>query len=210
TGRTAGRFMIGFPSPVAPGGAGVTVWGVSETASDTAGTGTTPPVTEEQLRELLARLRQTPVEQVVAELLTSLLNAAQAKLGRRDARLLIDLSGLMIDHARRYVSKGLADQVDQALTQLRLGQVRAESEAASGPAARRAQGAGRPRAPAAGAAGGGAHEAPAAPGAGAATPPAPPGAPPPARGASGEDRPAPPPPAPPSPPRLVASAGRAR
>jgi len=106
--------------------------GVSETASETAGAGATPPVTEEQVRELLARLRQTPVEQVVAELLTSLLNAAQAKLGRRDARLLIDLRGLMIDHARRYVSKGLADQVDQALTQLRLGQVRAESEAASG------------------------------------------------------------------------------
>jgi len=124
--------MIGFPSPVAPGGAGVTVWGVSETASDTAGTGTTPPVTEEQLRELLGRLRHAPVEQVIAELLSSLLNAAQAKLGRRDARLLIDLSGLMIDHARRYVSKGLADQVDQALTQLRLGQVRAEGAAASG------------------------------------------------------------------------------
>jgi len=105
---------------------------VSETASDTVGAGPTPPVTEEQVRELLARLRQAPVEQVVAELLSSLLNAAQAKLGRRDARLLIDLSGLMIDHARRYVSKGLADQVDHALTQLRLGQVRAEGAAGSG------------------------------------------------------------------------------
>jgi len=107
---------------------------VSETASDTAGAGSTPPVTEEQVRELLARLRQAPVEQVVAELLSSLLNAAQAKLGRRDARLLIDLSGLVMDHVRRYVSTSLADQVDQALTQLRLrlGQVRAEGAASSG------------------------------------------------------------------------------
>lgn len=74
----------------------------------------------------MARLRTAPAEQVVAELLSGLLNAAQVKLGRRDARLLIDLSAVMIDHMRRYVPAELAKQVDDVLGQLRLAQVRAE------------------------------------------------------------------------------------
>lgn len=101
---------------------------MSETTSGAAGE--QPQVTEEQVREYLSRLREVPAEHLVAELLSSLLNTAQAKLGRRDARLLIDLSGLMMDHVRPYVSTGLTTQVDQALTQLRLEQVRAEESAA--------------------------------------------------------------------------------
>ena len=85
-----------------------------------------PEITEEQAREYMARLRAAPAEQVVAELLSGLLNAAQVKLGRRDARLLIDLSAVMIEHVRRYVPAELAKQVDDALGQLRLAQVRAE------------------------------------------------------------------------------------
>jgi hypothetical protein len=74
----------------------------------------------------MARLRTAPVEQVVAELLSGLLNAAQVKLGRRDARLLIDMSAGMIEHVRRHVPAELAKQVDDVLGQLRLAQVRAE------------------------------------------------------------------------------------
>jgi hypothetical protein len=66
----------------------------------------------------------------VTDVLFSLLNTAQVKIGRRDARLFIDLSGLVHEHARRYVPGELATQVDQALAQLRLGQVRAEGELA--------------------------------------------------------------------------------
>jgi hypothetical protein len=101
--------------------------------SETAGaTGEQPQVTEEQVREYLSKLREVPAEHLVAELLSSLLNTAQAKLGRRDARLLIDLSGLMINYVRRHVSTQLSTQIDQALTQLRLGQVRTEEAAAGG------------------------------------------------------------------------------
>lgn len=82
------------------------------------------------MREYLAQLRAAPAEQVVTEIISGLLNAAQAKLGRRDGRLLIDLSGVMFEHVRRYVSKDLATQVDRALGQLRLGQVQAEEDAA--------------------------------------------------------------------------------
>jgi hypothetical protein len=88
------------------------------------------PESEAQAREYVAQLRSAPAEQIVAELLSGLLNAAQIKLGRRDARLLIDLSALLTEHARRYLPAGMTRQVDQALHQLRLAQVRAESEAA--------------------------------------------------------------------------------
>lgn len=90
------------------------------------------PGSEEQAREYVAQLRSAPAEQILAELLSGLLNAAQIKLGRRDARLLIDLSALLHDHARRYLPAELTRQVDQALQQLRLGQVRAEGAAEQG------------------------------------------------------------------------------
>ncbi|HEY8471551.1 MAG TPA: hypothetical protein VIL37_02825 [Natronosporangium sp.] len=88
---------------------------------------------EAKAREYVAQLRSAPVSQIVAELLTSLLNAAQVKLGRRDARLLIDLSSLLTEHARRHLPAELTRQIDQALHQLRLGQVRAEGEASGKP-----------------------------------------------------------------------------
>lgn len=89
-------------------------------------------MTEEQAKQYVAQLRSAPAEQVVTEILSGLLNAAQVKLGRRDARLLIDLSAVVLEQARRYVSTELATQVEQVLSQLRLGQVRAEEAAAAG------------------------------------------------------------------------------
>lgn len=91
-------------------------------------------LSEEQAREYATRLRSAPAEQVVTEVLSSLLNLAQVKLGRRDARLLIDLSGLLVEHARGYLPAGVTGQLDQVLSQLRLAQVQAESAAGgSGP-----------------------------------------------------------------------------
>lgn len=79
------------------------------------------------MRDYAQRLRTTPAEQVISDLLFTTLNAAQVKLGRKDARLLIDLSTVMHDHARNFVSAELAKQIDQVLGQLRLGQVSAEN-----------------------------------------------------------------------------------
>ncbi len=86
----------------------------------------------EDVREYVQRMRSLPVEQVIGDVVFSLLNAAQVKLGRRDARLLIDLSTVAHEHARPYLSVGLTKQIDQVLGQLRLGQVSAEGHA-SGP-----------------------------------------------------------------------------
>ncbi len=74
-------------------------------------------------------MRSLPVESLVAEVVLSLLSAAQIKLGRRDARLLIDLGTVLHEHARPYLSGELTSQVDQLLGQLRLGQVSAEGRA---------------------------------------------------------------------------------
>lgn len=84
------------------------------------------------MREYMEKLRAAPVEQVVTDVIAALLNAAQVKLGRRDARLLIDLSAAVVDHSRNHVSGELASQIDQTLGQLRLGQVQAESAPATG------------------------------------------------------------------------------
>jgi hypothetical protein len=82
-------------------------------------------------RELIEQLRSAPAEQIVAEAFFMLLNGAQVKLGRRDARLLIDLNTVMLDYVRQYLSDRLVKQVEQSLDQLRLGQVSAETAAAS-------------------------------------------------------------------------------
>jgi hypothetical protein len=80
-------------------------------------------------REYVRWMRSLPVDQVIADVLFSLLNAAQAKLGRRDARLLIDVSAVAHQHARGYLPEVLTKQIEQMLGQLRLGQVSAESHA---------------------------------------------------------------------------------
>jgi len=74
-------------------------------------------------------LRSLPVDQVLGDFLFSLLHAAQVKLGRRDARLLIDVTAAAHEHAHPYLPGELARQIDQVLGQLRLGQVSAESHA---------------------------------------------------------------------------------
>ena len=83
----------------------------------------------EDVREYVQQMRSLPVEQVIGDVLFSLLNAAQVKLGRRDARLLIDVSTVVLAHARPCLPGELTTQVDQVLGQLRLAQVSAEGHA---------------------------------------------------------------------------------
>jgi hypothetical protein len=84
----------------------------------------TPP--EEDVGEYVQRMRSLPVENVIGDVVFTLINAAQVKLGRRDARLLIDVSTVAHEHARPYLPNERTKQIDQALGQLRLSQVTAE------------------------------------------------------------------------------------
>ena len=78
-------------------------------------------------REYARQLRVFPVDQVLRDFLFGLLNTAQVKLGRRDARLLIDITAVAHEHARPDLPGELTRQIDEALGQLRMGQVSAEN-----------------------------------------------------------------------------------
>ena len=78
-------------------------------------------------RDYARRLRSLPADQVLGEFLFSLLNTAHTKLGRRDARLLIDVAAVAHEHARPYLPDELTRQIEQVLGQLRMGQVNAEN-----------------------------------------------------------------------------------
>lgn len=92
------------------------------------GGGQRDELSAEQARDFARQLRSVPVDQVLRDFLFSLLNAAQVKLGRRDARLLIDVTAVAHEHARRHLPGELTKQVDQVLGQLRLAQVSAEGQ----------------------------------------------------------------------------------
>lgn len=84
--------------------------------------------TEEELRQYIGQMRAAPAGQIVAEVVSALLNGAQVKLGRRDARLLLDLAASVTDQARPHLDDEVTKQVDDALAQLRMAQVEAERE----------------------------------------------------------------------------------
>ncbi|MEX1162299.1 MAG: hypothetical protein WEB03_01840 [Nitriliruptor sp.] len=96
--------------------------------SDVPGPGEQP--SEEEVRAYLSQLRGAPAGQVIAEVISALLNAAQVKLGRRDGRLLLDLSASVVDGARPHLPAEMLQQVDDVLAQLRVAQVEAEREVA--------------------------------------------------------------------------------
>jgi hypothetical protein len=100
-----------------------------DTAEPGSGAGDEPARSAEEVGEYVQRIRSLPVEQIIGDVLFSILNAAQIKLGRRDARLLIDLGAVAQEHARPYLPDELTRQIDQVLGQLRLGQVSAEGHA---------------------------------------------------------------------------------
>jgi hypothetical protein len=85
---------------------------------------------EEEVRAYLAQLRAAPAEQVLAEVFSGLLNAAQVKVGRRDARLLLDATATLVAQVRGVLPDELTSQLDDVLSQLRMAQVQAEPEVA--------------------------------------------------------------------------------
>lgn len=83
---------------------------------------------EEEVRAYLQELRDTPVGQVVTEVLSVLLNAAQVKLGRHDGRFVLDTVALLTDATAGALPQEIVKQVQDALSQLRLAQVEAEKQ----------------------------------------------------------------------------------
>lgn len=92
-------------------------------------------ISEEELRAYLARMREAPVGELIAQVISALLNGAQVKVGRRDARLLIDLAGTVAETAAPHLDDGFNREVSQVLAQLRLAQVDGEQQIAEAAAA---------------------------------------------------------------------------
>lgn len=107
-------------------------------------------LSEEQVRAYLAELRDAQVTDILAQVISTLLNGAQVKLGRRDARVLIDTAAAVIERIGPDLDEGFAEEVSSILSQLRMAQVQAEQEAGTAPA----EGDEEYAAPEAGAAGG--------------------------------------------------------
>ncbi|CAN5327821.1 hypothetical protein BH20ACT9_BH20ACT9_21970 [soil metagenome] len=98
------------------------------TVQDSPGPGGEP--TPEQLRAYLQQLRGADVAEVVAQAFSVLGTGAEVKLGRPDARVLIDALGSLLDTTGPHLPDELTGQMRDGLTQLQLAQVEAEREAA--------------------------------------------------------------------------------
>ena len=96
-------------------------------AQAAAGGGAEEP-SEEEIRAYLSQLRSAPVDQVLAEVSSALVNAAQVKLGRQDARLLLDVVAAVSETVRGQVDDELPNQLDDVLAKLRMAQVEGERE----------------------------------------------------------------------------------
>lgn len=92
------------------------------------GPGAQQQPSEEEVRQYLAKLRQTDVTEIIAQAFSMVASGAEVKLGRRDGRLLIDTAAAIADVVEPHLDERLTDQMQQALAQLREGQVDAEDQ----------------------------------------------------------------------------------
>jgi hypothetical protein len=89
-----------------------------------------PGLTQEELEAHLAQLRESDVAEVVVQAVNMLATGAQVKLGRDDARVLIDVIAAVADTADGRVDADLVKQIREAVSQLKMAQVQAERDLA--------------------------------------------------------------------------------
>lgn len=81
---------------------------------------------EEELRAYLEQLRDADVAQVVVQAYQVLGTGAEVKLGRPDARALIDAMSALVGAVDGHVDAKLAGQMADGVRQLQMAQVQAE------------------------------------------------------------------------------------
>lgn len=87
--------------------------------------------TEEELQAYFEQLRQADAAQIVAQAFELLGTGAQVKLGRPDARALIDALVAMTEATSAVLPDELAQQMRSAISQLQTAQVQAERDTPS-------------------------------------------------------------------------------
>jgi len=85
----------------------------------------------EEMRAYLEQLREADAAGLVAEAYNLLAAGAQVKLGRSDARTLIDAMSALTQVASPALPQELAQQMTQGVQQLQLAQVEAERQVAA-------------------------------------------------------------------------------
>lgn len=113
-------------------------------ASPTAGNRSEQQLSEEELRAYLTQLREAPVADMLGQAYAMLGSWAEAKLGRRDARPLIDAMNSLVEGAGAGLPEDLARRMREGIAQLQLAQVQAEQQLAEEQQAPSAQHAGQP------------------------------------------------------------------
>lgn len=91
--------------------------------------------TEEELQAYLEQLRAADPAEIVAQAYTMLGTGAEVKLGRSDARVLIDAMAALSDATASALDKDLVERMRNGVVQLQTAQVQAERQAAPGAAA---------------------------------------------------------------------------
>ena len=86
---------------------------------------------EEEMRAYLGQLREADAAGLIAEAFNLLATGAQVKLGRPDARALIDSLAAMVQAAAAALPAQLVEQMNAGVGQLQLAQVQAERDAAA-------------------------------------------------------------------------------
>ncbi|HEY8339831.1 MAG TPA: hypothetical protein VIK95_08190 [Egibacteraceae bacterium] len=96
---------------------------------------TAQPPTEEEMRAYLQALRDAEVSDLLAQACSLLATGAEVKLGRPDARPLIDGLSALVDATARALPSALVERLRQQIAQLKIAQVQLENEAAEQQAA---------------------------------------------------------------------------
>ncbi|MEX0658807.1 MAG: hypothetical protein WD080_06700, partial [Egibacteraceae bacterium] len=85
--------------------------------------------TQEEMEAYLAQLREAEPAELVAQAYTMLGTGAEVKLGRPDARVLIDAMGALTEAVAGGVAEDLTTRMRNGVVQLQTAQVQAEREA---------------------------------------------------------------------------------
>lgn len=85
--------------------------------------------TQEEMEAYLEQLRQAEPAELVAQAYTMLGTGAEVKLGRSDARVLIDAMAALTEAAAGGVAEDLTTRMRNGVVQLQTAQVQAEREA---------------------------------------------------------------------------------
>lgn len=85
--------------------------------------------TQEEFEAYYAQLREAPVGELLMQCIGMLAAGAEAKLGRADARTLIDGMGALVQIGEAHLGDAL-EQLKAAVAQLQMGQVHVERQIA--------------------------------------------------------------------------------